>query len=38
VNFRKTRVDFISVMIVVLALAALVAKAKGVDYGFSSGR
>jgi hypothetical protein len=33
----KKHVDLISVMLVVLALAAVVAKAKGVDYGFSSG-
>ena len=34
----KKHVDLISVMLVVLAFAAVVAKAKGVDYGFSSGR
>jgi hypothetical protein len=34
----KKRVDLISVMLVVLAVASVVAKAKGVDYGFSSGR
>jgi hypothetical protein len=34
----QKHVDLISVMLVVLALASVVAKAEGVDYGFSSGR
>jgi hypothetical protein len=34
----KKHVDLISVMLVVLALASVVAKAKGADYGCSSGR
>jgi hypothetical protein len=34
----KKHVDLIFVMLVVLALASVVAKAKGVDHGFSSGR
>jgi hypothetical protein len=38
VNLVKKHVDLISVMLVALALASVVAKANGVDYGFSSGR
>jgi hypothetical protein len=35
----KKRVDFVSVMLVVIALAALLANAKwGTGFGFSSGR
>lgn len=34
----RKHVDFISVMLVVLAVASFVARFKGVDFGFSSGR